>query len=466
MHEIEELPELEYASAEKEPEPGPSAAKHDWTAKGWLLLEKRKLLSKVFVRALVISTVVVFLIPSRYESTARIMPPEQGGGGGALLSLLAGRIGSGSSGSSSSGGGSSSGSSAGLSSLAGDFLGVKTSAALYTDLLRSRTVQEHIVDRFHLKRVYWDWYKEDARKDLDSRTDVVEDRKSGVLKLTVSDTKRERAREIAQAYLDELDRLLSQVSTSSARRERMFIEQRLVAVKADLEQAEKDFSAFASKNTALDIKEQGKAMVEAAAVLQGQLMAAQSELQGIQQIYSPNNIRVKSLKARVSELQNQLQKFGGTDASLVPDVPGAAASQDPYPSIRKLPLLGVEWADLYRKAKIQETVFEMLTQQYEMARIQEAKEVPTVRVFDPPNVPEKTSWPPRFLIILGSTLLFTLGTAFLVITSERWRNTNSQDPRKLLAISIWEKSKVWGERTAVRLHIHGLISRLRRNSPK
>ena len=459
MPQIEELRELEYASAERVRDPDPGAPKRDWIANGRLLLQNRKLLSKVFLRTLVISAVIVFLIPSRYDSSTRIMPPEQSGGGGALLSLLAGKIGSSSSSSSGSG---SSGGSPGLGSVAGDFLGVKSSAALYSELLRSRTVQENIVERFNLQKVYWDRYREDARKDLDSRTDITEDRKSGVLKVTVRDTNRQRARDITQAYLDELDHLLSQVSTSSARRERTFIEQRLVSVKADLEQAEKDFSAFASKNTALDIKEQGKAMVEAAAVLQGQLMAAQSELQGIEQIYSPNNVRVKSLKARVAELQNQLQKFGGTDASLVADAPGTTPSSDPYPSIRKLPLLGVEWADLYRRAKIQETVFEMLTQQYELARIQEAKEIPTVRVFDPPNIPEKTAWPPRLAIILGVTILFTVIAAFLVIASERWRCTDAQDPRKLLAIDVWEKSKNWVNKVVVRLHMDGLFVRFRR----
>src|SRR6185437_4610569 len=114
-----------------------------------------------------------------------------------------------------------------------------------------------------------------------------------------------RARDIAQSYVEELNALVSQVSTSSARRERIFIEQRLSSVKSDLENAEQQFSAFASKNTALDIKEQTKAMVESAATLRGQLIAAQSELQGLLQIYNPNNIRVRSVQARVDELKRQ-----------------------------------------------------------------------------------------------------------------------------------------------------------------
>src|SRR5207253_531204 len=188
-----------------------------------------------------------------------------------------------------------------------------------------------------------------------------------VISLIVTDGSPQRARDLAQGYVEELDRLVSQVSTSSARRERMFIEQRLASVKADLEDAEKQFSAFASKNTALDIKEQTRAMVESAALLQGQMIAAQSELQSLEQIYTANNVRVRALRARVDELKRQLQQLGGTDSSLLSD---ATSSAELYPSIRKLPLLGVQWADLYRRMKVQETVFDLLTQQYEIARIQ------------------------------------------------------------------------------------------------
>src|SRR5262249_41051548 len=155
---------------------------------------------------------------------------------------------------------------------------------------------------------------------------------------------------------------------------------------------------FASKNTTLDIKEQAKAEVETGAVLQGQLIAAESELQGLKQIYTENNVRVRSAQARIAELRQQLEKFGGTDASL--DTDSSGSSQNLYPSIRKLPLLGVTWADLYRQVKIQETIYELLNQQYELTRIQEAKEIPTIRIIDPANFPEKKSWPPRLLIIL------------------------------------------------------------------
>ena len=137
-------------------------------------------------------------------------------------------------------------------------------------------------------------------------------------------------------------------------------------------------------------------------------MAAESELRGLQQIYSSNNVRVRALQARVTDLTLQLQKLGGTDASLVED---KDQSNELYPSIRRLPLLGVEWADLYRRMKIQETVYELLNQQYELARIEEAKEIPTVNVIDPADLPQRKSFPPRRLIVLLAIVFLSVAGA-------------------------------------------------------
>jgi uncharacterized protein involved in exopolysaccharide biosynthesis len=453
LRDLEGISEIEFSRVRKESESESARLEPGWTSYGWLLWEHRSQLAKVAVRALLIATVVAFLIPARYESSTNIMPPEQGDHG-ALLPLLAGRSGS---------GGTEGASPAGLASLAGSFLNTSSSGALYVELVHSRTVEDHIIDRFDLQKVYGARYKQDARKKLEKLTTVEQDHKSGVISISVTDSSPQRAREMAQAYVEELDLLLSRVSTSSARRERIFIEQRLASVKKDLEDAEKTFGAFASKNTALDIKEQSKAEVEAAAELQGQLIAAQSELQGLEQIYTSNNVRVRSLRARIDELQRQLERISGTDASLAADASDASAS-DMYPSIRKLPLLGVQWADLYRKAKIQETVYQLLNQQYELTRIQEAKEIPTIRVIDPANLPEKKSWPPRLLIMVAVTALAFVGAAVWVVSSNHWESVDRRDPRKMLILSIWEKSCDSAQDVAARLHLDRLGSRWRHNS--
>ncbi len=400
-----------------------------------LLWDRRALLYKVALRALLCSIIVAWLIPNKYDSTVTLMPPDNSlSDGSAMLAAIAGKAGQ------------------GVSAIASNLLGTKTTGAVFVDLLHSRTVGEHVVQRFHLQKVYWDPYMEDARRTLAERTTVDEDRKSGIITITVRDRSPQRAHDIAQAYVEELNNLFAQVNTSSARRERMFIEQRLVSVKADLEDAEKRFSQFASTNTALDIKEQSKAMVESAAVLEGQLIAAQSELQGLEQIYTENNVRVRSLRARVADLRRSLQSMQGTDAPLntYPDQSGGES----YPSIRKLPLLGVQWADLYRRVKVQETVWELLNQQYELARIREAKEIPTVNVVDPASIPEKKSFPPRLPIILTLAVLIVLMTAAYILGSNWWYELGRDDSRRVFVSSIrqdvQERFRSWLDYPSIR----------------
>jgi capsule polysaccharide export protein KpsE/RkpR len=273
----------------------------------------------------------------------------------------------------------------------------------------------------------------DARKELTRDTDIGIDRKSGILTIQVTDGDAKRACAMAQEYVAQLNNVVTQLNTSSAHRERIFLEERLSEVKQELEASEKEFSQFASKNGAIDIKEQGKAMVEAAALLEGQLIAARTELQGLRQIFTDNNVRVRSMRARVNELELQIRKMGGTATTA-----DNASSPDnaTYPSIRKLPLLGVTYADLFRHTKVEEAVFETLTQQYELAKVQEAKEVPSVKVLDPADVPEKKVFPPRTLLVLtGTSLALALG-ALWVLLSDRWRKIDPQDPGKLLVLEV------------------------------
>ncbi len=244
---------------------------------------------------------------------------------------------------------------------------------------------------------------------------------------------------MAKAYVDHLNRLVSEFSTSSARRERIFLEGRLAQVNQDLETAEKELSQFASKNSTIDIKEQGKAIVEAAATLQGRLMSAQSDLEELRQIYSDSSVRVRGVRARIAELQSQLAKFGGKDQT------GTRGPEtdpvDQYPSIRKLPLLGVTYADLYRRTKVQEAVYDVLTQEYELAKVQEAKEIPIVKVVDPADIPEKKNFPPRLLIGTSTMFLaFTGGIVFL-LGSRSWHEKDPHDLSKAIAIEIWTDLK-------------------------
>jgi uncharacterized protein involved in exopolysaccharide biosynthesis len=230
-----------------------------------------------------------------------------------------------------------------------------------------------------------------------------------------------------------------ELSTSGAHRERVFLEGRLKTVQQELESAEKDFSQFASKNMAIDIKEQGKAMVEAAAVLQGQLIAAESEMEGLRQIYTNNNVRVRTLEARITELKQQLEKMGGKGEDT--NSPTSAPTDSFYPSIKKLPLLGVSYADMYRRTKVQEAVFEVLTQEYELAKVQEVKEIPSVKVLDPADVPERKSFPPRSLIVMvGTFLSFVFGVSWILLHAH-WQDMEPDHPAKAVATEVFRGAR-------------------------
>jgi capsule polysaccharide export protein KpsE/RkpR len=215
-------------------------------------------------------------------------------------------------------------------------------------------------------------------------------------------------------------------------------------VKVDLDNAANALGQFSSKNNTLDIQSEGKAMLEAAGTLAGEMIAAQSELEGLRQIYTDNNPRVQSLNARVAALRKQLEKLGGQPGNTVngvAPVPSAAppsenAGDMPFPTIRNLPLLGAQYADYYRRAKIEETVFELLTEQYELAKVEEAKETPSVKVLDPGKIPERKSFPPRLLLVFIGTLLAVTSSVLGTLAAKRWEEADPNDPRKVLAQEV------------------------------
>lgn len=294
----------------------------NWVNNVGQLWDRRQVLVRVGVVSLVVSAIIAFALPKKYESTARRMPPDNGGSGSAMLAALADRA----------AGGAGAGA---LGSLAGSLLGGRSTSVLFVELLHSRSIADHLIDRFDLQNVYHQRYRIDAVKSLAKRTAIVQDAKSGVVSLTVTDTDPERARNMAQAYLDELNTIAMRSNTSSARSERRFIEQRLVSAQVDLQNAQIALSNFSSNNATLDVKEQTRAMVDAASKLQAQKIVGESELASLEQIYGDENVHVRAARARVAGLQHELEKMSGISSDATPN------SKDLYPSLRQLPRLAV-----------------------------------------------------------------------------------------------------------------------------
>jgi uncharacterized protein involved in exopolysaccharide biosynthesis len=367
----------------------------DLVAAIWL---RRRWLAMVTGIGLILAVGYALLIPNQYTSTAQLMPPDQQSlSSTSVLSALGG-VGS-------------------IGPSVGGLMSARTPGATFIGILDSQTAQDDIINRFDLRRVYHCKLHVDARKILTGNTNSDEDKKSGIISISVMDRDPSRARDIAEAYVEELNKLVNSLSTSSARREREFLEQRLKSLKNELDASSVELSQFSSRNATLDIQKQGEATVEAAGKLQGELITAQSDLSGLKAMYTEDNIRVRQAQAQVNVLQSQLQKMGGEGEGV--DSGDIKAGQL-MPSIRKLPLLGVTYADLYRQVTMQESIYETLTKQYELAKVQEAKEIPPIKVLDEPQVPERKTSPHRAIIVVLCTLVTAFAGIAWIIARMLW----------------------------------------------
>jgi len=362
------------------------------------LWQRRRWLARVIGVGVLVAIGIALLIPNQYTSTAQLMPPDQQSlFSTSMLSALTGAV--------------------PTASLTGGLMSERTPGGTFIGILSSQTAQDDIINRFDLRRVYHCKLYIDARKILTERTTIEEDNKSGIISIKVTDLDPNRARDIAKAYVEELNELVNKVSTSSARRERIFLEERLKSIKDELDISSAELSQFSSRNATINPQSQGQALIAAASGLQGELITAQSELSGLKAMYSDDNVRVHEAQARIDELQSQLRKMGGIGGK----VDGSDKKSDQlYPSIRELPILSVTYSDLYRQMTMQEGIYETLTKQYELAKVQEAKEIPPIKVLDEPQVPERKSSPHRSVIVLLWVLVSAFAGIVWIVACKLW----------------------------------------------
>jgi capsule polysaccharide export protein KpsE/RkpR len=377
------------------------------------LLQRWRILAVATGLGFLLALGFALTIPNQYMSTAQLMPPDpQALSSTSMLSALAGPgyI---------------------TPSMGSLMMNTRTPGSTTIGILSSRSALDDIINRFDLRRVYQCDLYFDARKRLSAQTIFAEDKKSGLITISVLDEDRNRARDIAAGYVDELDKLVNRVSTSSARREREFLEQRLKSIKDELDASSQALSQFSSRNATLDIQKQGQATVEEASKIQGELITAQSQLSGLKANLTDDNPRVRAVRARINELQSQLRKVTGEGEK----ADGSDLKSDVMlPSVRKLPLLGVTYYDLYRQVTMQEGIYEALTKQYELAKVQEAKEVPPIKVLDEPVPAEKKSTPHRAIITLLGTWIGALAGISWILATRWWNNADVSHPAKVLGL--------------------------------
>ena len=377
----------------------------------------------ILATGILLSLLYALSLPSIYTSTTTLMPPDSTSSNSNLMSLL---------------------SSAGPATAVGSAaLGIKTPGAVFVGILGSRTVQENLVRRFDLVRHYKKSLIEDACKRLTADTVIRENLMNGIITINVQANDPVLASNIAQEYVTELDRIVTSNSTSAARRERIFLEGRIKEIKQDLDDSAEALSRFSTRNRTIDMPSQARAMVDTGLKLQDELATARSDLAGLRQTYSEDNVRVRTASARVEELQRQMDKITGLAQEGGSRID---TSESNYPSLGALPALGLIYADLDRKVLVDEVLWEALTKQYEAAKVQEAKEIPTVRVLDAANVPQRKSSPKRSVIVVQGAMLSLFAACIYAFVMSAWEAMDAQDERKRLATEVFEstlKSHQW-----------------------
>ena len=339
-----------------------------------VLVRNKRLILGICATTLVLTTVITLLIPNIYTATARILPPQQEKsslgtlmGGMSDLAVLAGL---------SVGGGS------------GD---------LYVGMLQSRTVADAIIDRFDLMSVYSEKYRVHTYEELKEHAAIALGKKDGIITISVEDKDPQRAAAMANAFVEEIKRLNVRLNLSSAGRERAFLEERLVLVKEDLRRTEETLKKFQEENRAIKIDDQATAMIESISRLRAELASKEVEVGVLLTYQTEQNSQVKALREAISQIKAQLRRLEQAPG-------GQALAEDRFISTSEVPALGVQYARLLRDFKIQETLFELLTKQFEVAKVSEAKATSTIQVIDEAVVPDRKSKPTRSLIVFLATL--------------------------------------------------------------
>lgn len=312
-----------------------------------------------------------FIMPKAYSATARVMPPVQDNQAGmaAMLSQLP----------------------QGIGSFAAPLLGVNAPSRAWADILASQNVQDALIRRFKLTEVYGEDAIEGARKRLGDSVSVEESR-GGVISVTVDDRDPKLAADLANSFVSELDRVNRDMVTAAGSKSRVYYERMLADSREKLTKAEDALRDFQEKNGAVKLDEQSRAVIEAMGAVKGQLMAKEVELSTLRSYAMPGNPQVAVLQAQVDSLRSQLtdlERGGGDGSGLI--LPAA-----------RFPELTLEYARLYREAKIQDTLYQLLISQYEQARLQEARDSATVQVLDKAPVPTRSSKPKKALIALAA----------------------------------------------------------------
>ena len=366
---------------------------------------RKKWIAKVTAGVALCAVVFSLLLPNRYTATVVILPPQHSSSSTAALLSQIGSLGS----------------LASLGSLGstGGF-GIKDINEMYVSLLKSRTVQDALVRRFDLTALYGAKRQSDAREALARHCTIELGTKDGLIRLSIEDSRPERAAELANAYVDEYRKFSANLATTEAAQRRLFFEEQLTDAKNNLASAEEALKQSQQKTGMIHLDSQAKALIESVAQLRAQIAAKEIQLRALQTGETTNNPEVLVLKEQLAAMQVQAKQLGGstTDEDMELIVPEG-----------KLPAAGLEYIRKLRDVKYYETIFEILARQLEAAKLDEARQGAVIQVVDTAVVPDRKSSPKRSIIVIVSTLVTFMFAAMWTIVVELSRR-QQRDPQE------------------------------------
>jgi uncharacterized protein involved in exopolysaccharide biosynthesis len=365
-----------------------------------ILSKRRKFIFLFTLGVAIAAAIIVLLVPSRYTAETVVLPPGQNSStSSALLSQIGGGA---------------------LASMAGGSLGIKNPGDMYVSLFRGRTIEDSLIQRFGLMQRYHEKRLSDARRVFESRSTVVLGVKDGLIRISVTDRDPKLAADIANGYVDEFRKLSASLAISEASQRRAFFQQQLLEANGNLAAAEEAMKHTEQSTGILQIDSQAKSLIESAAILRGQIAAQEVELQGMTSYATEKNPQVVTAEQRLLALKAQLAKLSGTDSN-----PGS----DIMVPKGNIPEAGIEYIRKLRDVKYYETIAELIAKQFEMAKLDEAREGAIIQVSDVAVPPDKKSSPHRSLLVVLMTLIAFVIAVLWALSAARWRQTLS-DPVK------------------------------------
>jgi uncharacterized protein involved in exopolysaccharide biosynthesis len=358
----------------------------------WRVVRKHIRLIVVLYIVAVLATLGYSLwLPKIYESTATILAPDERGGRSlGLMTMLA---------------------ASGIAQAAPGLAlpSLTPQRDIFVSILKSRSMAHDVVQHFDLQSRYEALFQSDAIRRLSGMTTVTLS-KDGVISIEVEETDPQLAAEIANFYVTNLDHMLTRFATSEASKQRVFITDRLAETERELRRAEEALRHFQETNKVIALQEQARGAVETAAQLKGEIMAAEVQLEVMRKFATDANPEVVKLKQRIQEMKRHLSGMQYGKGWVLPAEnrhPGEPRSEIHIP-FAQVPELGIELARLLRDVKVQETVYSLLTQQLEQAKIAEASDMPTVQALDKAVPADRKSKPKTTfnMAIAGLTSLF------------------------------------------------------------